>query len=243
MADIYDIIVQGIKEEEGLSDEGLKARLQQLQPSVKALRNAYRTYPVRVPYEKTDIQAAYLLTYFPHYYQLIYKVLIEDYPSIFLDKQRVKLVYFGGGPGPEIYGTIKYIVNNRPDVRIVDVLLYDINALQWKYSHNILQKYLLQDIVKTSVHVNLSFNHFDLTQTFNENAFVDLINGCDLMVFQNCLNEIPIASIAVLKQNIEKIYHLLPPGSSLLLSDLTGGTPAVTSLMQNLEKQWINHSI
>jgi len=237
MADIYDIIVQGIKEQEGLSDEGLKARLQQLQPSVKALRNAYRTYPVRVQYEKTDTQAAYLLTYFPHYYQLIYKVLIEDYPSIFLDKHRVKLVYFGGGPGPEIYGTIKYIVNNRPDVSIVDVLLFDINALQWKYSHNILQKYLLQDIVKTSVHVNLSFNHFDLTQTFNENTFADLINGCDLIVFQNCLNEIPIASIALLKQNIEKIYHLLPPGSSLLLSDLTGGTPAVTSLMQNLEKQ------
>ena len=49
MADIYDIIVQGIKEEERLSDSGLTARLKQLQSSVKILRNAYHNYPVHVP--------------------------------------------------------------------------------------------------------------------------------------------------------------------------------------------------
>jgi molecular chaperone DnaK (HSP70) len=237
MADIYDIIVQGIKDAEGLSDVGLTARLKQLQPSVRALRSAYRNYPVWVPYEKTDIQAAYLLTYFPHYYQLIYKVLIEDYPSIFLDKYRVKLVYFGGGPGPEIYGTIKYIVNNRLEVTTVDVLLFDINALQWKYSHDILQNHLLPDFVKPGLQVNFSFNYCDLTKALDENLYKNYLTGCNLLVFQNCLNEIPIAFTGRLKENVQMIFKLLPEGGSLLLSDLTGGTPAVTSLMQNIESQ------
>lgn len=240
MTDIYDIIVQGIKEEENLSDSGLIARLKQLQSSVKILRNAYHNYPVHVPYEKTDIQAAYLITYFPHYYQLIHKVLIEDYPSIFSSQKKVKLVYFGGGPGPEIYGTLKFIVNNRPEVKIVDILLFDINAIQWKYSHNILQNYLLPFIIKTGLQVNFSSTHLDLIQPFDENSHKELIKGCDLLVFQNCLNEIPIASIAQLKKNFQLIYDLLPSGSSLLLSDLTGGTPAVTRLMQDLEKQIIS---
>lgn len=237
MGDIYDIIVQGIKDAEGLSDIGLTARLKQLQPSVKALRSAYRTYPVYVPYEKTEIQAAYLITYFPHYYQLIYKVLIEDYPSIFKDTQRVKLVYFGGGPGPEIYGTIKYIVNNRPEVTTIDVLLLDINAVQWKYSHNILQNHLLPAFVKPGLQVKFSFNYCDLTKALDENLYKGFISGCNLLVFQNCLNEIPIAFTDRLKENVQLIFNLLPEGGSLLLSDLTGGTQAVTSLMQNIESE------
>jgi molecular chaperone DnaK (HSP70) len=241
MRDIYDIIVQGIKDEEGLSENGLLVRLKQLQLSVKTLRNAYRNYPVHVPYERIDIQAAYLITYFPHYYLLIYKVLIEDYPSIFEGKNKVKLVYFGGGPGPEIYGTIKYIINNRPEVKIIDVVLFDINATQWRYSHNILQKNILPAIVNSEIQVNISFKHCDLTKQFDEKSNADHINGCDLMVFQNCMNEIPIASINQLKVNFQRIYNLMPSNSSLLLSDLTGGSPAVTSLMQNLEYQIISN--
>lgn len=236
MADIYDIIVEGIKTEEGLSDAELITRLKQLQPSVKLLRQAYRTYPVHVPYERTDIQAAYLITYFPHYYQLIHKILIEDYPSIFKDKNRVKLVYFGGGPGPEIYGTLKFIANNRPEVNTVDVLLFDINALEWKYSHNILQNCLLPSIVKPELNVNFGFNHCDLTSPCIEKSYKDILSGCDLMVFQNCLNEIPVASSGQLRENIQSFYNSLPEGGSLLLSDLTGGAFAVTSLMQNMEK-------
>lgn len=237
MADIYDIIVQGIKAEEGLSETELITRLKQLQPSVKLLRQAYRTYPVHVPYARTDIQAAYLITYFPHYYQLIHKVLIEDYPTIFKNKNKVKLVYFGGGPGPEIYGTLKFITNNRPEIYTVDVLLFDINALQWKYSHNILQNFLLPSIVKPDLEVSFSFIHFDLTQPCIDKAFIDILSGCDLMVFQNCLNEISAASFEQLILNIQTLYQLLPEEGAVLLSDLTGGTYAVTSLMQNLEKQ------
>ena len=143
MADIYDLIAEGIRIEEGLTESGLKTRLEQLQPSVRLLRRLYRNYPVSVPYEQKDIQAAYMITYFPHYYQLIYKVFIEDHPSIFENKSKVKLIFFGGGPGSEVYGAIKYIANNRPVINIIDVLIFDINADQWKYSHDIMRKHLL----------------------------------------------------------------------------------------------------
>ena len=88
--DIYDAIVSGFKKRIP-SNQGIEAFLQSLQKSVKSLRIAYRNNPVYVPYEKTDIQAAYLATYLPHYYQLIYKIFIEEVPDIFKVKKEVYL--------------------------------------------------------------------------------------------------------------------------------------------------------
>jgi ribosomal protein RSM22 (predicted rRNA methylase) len=94
-----------------------------------------------VPYEKTDIQAAYLATYLPHYYQLIYKIFIEEVPDIFKNKKEIHLTFIGGGPGSEAYGALNYIFNNCPEANNVFISLsLDINATTWDYSHSIVLK-------------------------------------------------------------------------------------------------------
>ena len=86
--EIYDAILSGFKANIP-SSIGIEEYLQSLQKSVKSLRLAYCNSPVFVPYEKTEIQAAYLATYLPHYYQLIYKIFIEEVPDIFKNKKEL----------------------------------------------------------------------------------------------------------------------------------------------------------
>ncbi len=242
MADIYDLIVQGIKNKEELSDDALVALLNDHKESVRFLRKAYRKYPVHVPYSRRDIQNAYLLTYFPHYYQLIYKILIEDYPAIFSKEDKVHLVFVGAGPGPEIYGVLKYIFNNRPGVARIDITILDINANSWKHCYDILQQHILPEILLPGVEVNFQVYDFDLTSPLDAKSGEDIFCDCDFLMFQNCLNEIAISSINQLIRNINEIYKLLPSGSSMLLIDLTGGTYEVRALMQNIEKKLIGNN-
>lgn len=169
--DIYNAIVSGLKKSIP-SNQGLDFFLQSLQKSVKALRIAYRNNPVYVPYEKTDIQAAYLATYLPHYYQLIYKIFIEEIPDIFKGKKEIFLNFIGGGPGSEAYGAIKYILNNCTDVEIIHVTILDINASTWGYSHSIVLENLIEPVNNKKTKIYWKSLSFDLTSTAN------IINYC-----------------------------------------------------------------
>jgi len=235
--DIYDIIIDGIKNEEGLNDIELIGRLVGLQSSVKKLRSLYRNYPVCVPYDQIDIQAAYLISYFPHYYQLIYKILLEKYPSIFNNLTSLNLVFFGGGPGPEIYGVLKFISNNNFTIKDIDITILDINAKQWEYSHNILKKHIIPSLGLDKIELKINSRFFDLAKPIDLNQFAGLFNACNLLVFQNCLNEIPVAELSQLKINVQLIIKQLPLNGSVIINDLTGGYAAVQSLIQSIEKE------
>ncbi len=68
---VYNHIVKAIDE---LNDKSLEIEdyLQSLKPDVRQLRASYRRPPpVYVNYAIENIQSAYLITYLPHYYQLI----------------------------------------------------------------------------------------------------------------------------------------------------------------------------
>ena len=61
---MYNQILQGIKSKHGLvSDNDVKNCLQSMQPQVKSLRQAFRTFPVRFDYTNYKIQQAYMFAY------------------------------------------------------------------------------------------------------------------------------------------------------------------------------------
>src|SRR5690606_26155731 len=196
--DIYDAIVSGFKMRIS-SNQGVEAFLQSLQSSVKSLRIAYRNNPVYVPYEKKNIQAAYLATYLPHYYQLIYKIFIEEVPDIFKGKKEVYLNFIGGGPGSEAYGAIKYILNNCTDVEIIHITILDINASTCDYSHAIVSVNLVETINNGKTQIYWKSIPFDLTSIANINQSKAIIEKSDLLVIQNCLNEIAKVNLPSLK--------------------------------------------
>ena len=147
--EIYDNIVDGLKQKKS-ANLSIDEYLQSLQNPVKALRVAYRNMPAVVAYENKDTQAAYLTTYLPHYYQLIYKIFLEDVPEIFQNNEVVSLTFIGGGPGSEAYGAIKYIVNNCPKVKTINITILDIGTLNGRsavsLSHNETNKIISYDI-------------------------------------------------------------------------------------------------
>ncbi len=232
--DIYDAILNGLKKHIP-ANTGIESYLQSLQKSVKSLRIAYRNSPVFVPYEEIDIQAAYLATYLPHYYQLIYKIFIEEVPDIFKGKKEVHLTFIGGGPGSEAYGAIKYILNNCTDAEFIHITILDINASTWNYSHSIVRENLIEAINSRKVNVNWRSVQFDLVSEVETKKVKSIIEKSDLLVIQNCLNEIATSKLQALKINLKLLFEYLPGNSYLLMSDLTSGArPTIKALEKYL---------
>ncbi len=230
--DIYDNIVEGLNEHKSVS---LKTEdyLRSLQPSVRLLRQSYYSYPVCVPYNKQEIQASYLIAYLPHYYQLIYSILNNDSGELFKNKEKINLGFIGGGPGSEVYGALKFIINNGNGIKHVNVTVYDINAEKWKFSHGIVLKNLIGSILGSEKQeINWNSVQFNLVSEIDVNNNLASFKSLDLLVIQNCINEIAKKDIPILKNNIVKLFQLLPPNAYLLISDLTSG---VRSLLKDIE--------
>lgn len=230
---IYDSIVDGLKKKKA-ANLTIDEYLQSLQKPVKALRVAYRNTPVIVAYENNNTQAAYLTTYLPHYYQLIYKIFLEDVPGIFQDKEVVSLTFIGGGPGSEAYGAIKYIVNNCPKVKTIHVTILDINADTWSFSHEIVFDSLIRSITNGEINVDLNSVYFDLVSSTDIEKVKMLIQKSHLLVIQNCLNEVANINLPALKNNINLLFKLLPSSSYLLMSDLTSGARKTIKALEEM---------
>ena len=237
--EIYDSIVSGFKANIP-ADTKIETYLHSLQKSVKSLRVAYRNSPVLVPYEKIDIQAAYLATYLPHYYQLIYKILIEEVPDIFKNKKEIHLTFIGGGPGSEVYGVLKYIFNNCVEARDIYVTILDINASTWNYSHSIVQENLVDPINSRDATIYWKSVQFDLVSETETKKVKSIIEKSNLLVIQNCLNEIATTNLPALKTNLKLLFEYLPGTSYLLMSDLTSGARPV---IKALEKYLVDNFV
>lgn len=220
--ELYNAIIRGFKRNISVNCS-IEEYLKSLQSPVKALRLAYRNTPVSVQYELSNIQSAYLVTYLPHYYQLIYKIFIEEVPDIFQNKEEVYLTFIGGGPGSEAYGAIKYIINNCPSVKDIHINILDINAATWIFSHDIVLNDLIKSISKDDVTIHWNASFFDLTSSTEVNKDKSIIQNTDLLVIQNCLNEISNINTEALKENLVALFNILPGNSYLLMSDMTSG--------------------
>ena len=230
---IYDSIVNGINHYKS-SSLGIATYLQSLKPSVKLLRRSYLIKPVYVAYHETNIQSAYLITYLPHYYNLIYTVLNSEGDAIFGNKEIINIGYIGGGPGSEVYGTIKYILNNCPLIKKVNIVVFDINADTWGYSNKIVQEFLIKDLEGSErLELTWSANKFDLTNKDNVKAIEPILKKLNLLVVQNCLNEIADSHFNDLKINIKNIFSALPESSFFLMSDLTSGAREVIKKLES----------
>lgn len=229
--DIYDLIVDGLKELHNTAS--IESHLKGLQKYVKTLRKAYCSYPVNVPYNEEKIQEAYILTYLPHYYQLIYSILNIEKGLLFQNKAKVCLGFIGGGPGSEAYGAMKYIINNCPQIKEVDIVVFDINAETWQYGHQIVLNSLIKKIKGCeSLNINWKAICFDLTNENDVYSNDSIFKNLDLLVIQNCINEIQIKYVPTLRKVLLTVYNLLPSDSYFLISDLTA---SVRDLMLKVE--------
>lgn len=232
--DIYDQLVDGLGSKKP-GNQTIETYLQSLQPSVRFLRKSYFDNPVCVPYDKVEIQGAYLVSYFPHYYQLIYSILNNEIGDLFRGKTKINLGFIGGGPGSEAYGSVKYILNNCRNVEEINITIFDLNASTWLYSHQIVLDYLIEPQKKNDLpEIKWNSVSFDLSKEYYPPNIIPIVKELDLLVVQNCINEIQHSARPILKKTLSRFFNMLPGKSCLLISDLTAG---VRDLLKSIEEE------
>lgn len=170
-----------------------EADLQKLNGSFRDLKSSFNRLKIDNldKYSKQDYQYAYLLTYFPAYSYLIGEVLntIETTENIFFDK----LSFIGSGPGPEIYGFIRYMESKgkfKPDSNI-SINRFDF-VEKWNDTY---QKIFRQLILKITPKltplpsISDNFQKIDFRVKLDERA-LNILKNSNLIVIQNMLNEI-----------------------------------------------------
>jgi hypothetical protein len=215
---MYQDLLNGIYSVNNItSQQGKIAFLQALQEDVKSLRKAFTVYPVTFDYTNINIQASYLLTYFPHYTELL-QVALNKTNATIANEYINNLLLFGSGPCPEIIGYLKYLnqhnANNR---RTIHANIYDIAATHWQYSRNIVFQNLIPRLRYQST-INHTASNLRIDNPFTN---VNLAQEKTIVVFQNCLNEITEQRHQTVIENFAKIYNALVRGSYIVIIDLS----------------------
>ena len=235
---MYEHILNGLYAANQLTTEQQKINyLRSLQPHVKSLRNSYNAYPVVIDYSDANIQASYLITYFPQYTELLTYALSMA-GEIIANEHINSLIFFGSGPCPEIIGYLDYIRIFTPNLaRQLNISIFDIAATNWQYSRDI----IFNQVVPNWLNVGSSIGRLspkDLRIDVSFNAS-NLNSNKKLVVFQNCLNEIEEVNHPVVLTNVEFVYNALPPASYIVIIDIHGYR-SVIQLIQTIEDKLAN---
>jgi hypothetical protein len=213
---MYNQILSGLYNSVQLNtDENRKKYLESLQEKVRNIRKAYLSFPVRFAYTNKDTQAGYLITYVPHYSNLIYFVLRDNRHSIAISN--VDDVYFlGSGPCPEIIGLLRYLKDYVEDEKFkLNINILDIDIKEWKWSRDI----VFNNVVPTYLNgskINRREGKIDISKKIN----VEFNDSQKIVLFQNCLNEISESNHSILIGNVQRIYEHMSIGSYLIIIDL-----------------------
>ena len=229
---MYSEILKALYQLNNAHSEEEKVRyLQSLQDPARALWLRYKNQYVRVDYADYATQAAYILRYFPQYSQII-RILLNQLKAkgVFLSAsdKAINCALFGSGPCPEACGIVQYVNDIRLDVKTFQYTSFDINANSWGYSRDITQQHILPSLFRDSIKGSAA--NFDLSLPINMENFDKTIGEMNLVVFQNCLNEINPAKYTQTLANLLEIYNRLSSNTLLILIDLSG----FSSVMQLL---------
>lgn len=204
-----------------------QAFLETLKPIAKNLWWAFRNFPVNINYQLQSIQEIYLLRYFPPYSRPIFEILsaLHHNPGhLPFDSQKIVASFIACGPCPEIYGFFDFLMNVtafRPNT--IDINTFDINNRAWTYSRNIVFNDVIPSVCRIQqppIIINQNNNQIDISQ---ENCFVPFASNfqnSNLIVFQNCLNEISIENTHIVITNICNIVQSMSANAILLIIDL-----------------------
>lgn len=231
---MYNELLNGIYSANNLNNDIAKANyLRSLQEHVRNLRQAYRTYPVHFDYTNRNIQEAYLLTYFPHYTDFLWKTL--NFTGNQIANENInELILFGSGPCPEIIGFLRYVNQHNPQNQEIKVSMFDIAIEDWGWTRHIVYNFAVPSYLNGAT-CRRSIGTFDLRNPFN----IAVDDRKKLCVFQNCLNEIEPATHNNLIRSISSLFERLPNDSYLALIDLDYGQ--VMDLIFSVENQLNNN--
>jgi hypothetical protein len=232
---MYSDILAAIQDVEQISS--LEPYLQSLQPYVRQLRQSYRSRTVTVDYSDFNIQAAYLLAYYPQYAEMTYRCvagLTELVRNWLTTRSHLQACFFGGGPAPEVIAVACHLQHEQK-IRAVSLsaCVYDIADSTWAKSREITKR-LVRELAP-NVQLALTGHQIDLCQRNVLFSIQAKIQSSQLFVIQNCLNEFAAAP-QIFVENIVLLLEWMPTNSVLVLADLNNYV-VVQYLMKQVEAQ------
>lgn len=239
---MYSNILAAIQDIKQIDHLELEPYLRSLQPYVRQLRQSYKSKTVSVNYENFEIQAAYLLAYYPQYAEMTcyYVADLADSIRAWLTTQsQLQACFFGGGPAPEVLALACHLQCDQPVQPVsLTARVYNISATTWARSHEITGRLVRQ--VAPDVLLALTGHQINLCQ---RNALFPIrvaIQSSQLFVVQNCLNEF-VAAPQIFIENMALLFEWMPASSSLVLADLAN-YEMVQNLMEQVEAQMLAYN-
>jgi hypothetical protein len=195
-----------------------------LRTAASALWQAYQSgsgIEKSANYNDKDVAAAYLLRYFPYYTAIVPAILSLNPAAAPTWYENTDVALFGPGPAPELVGLAQFFRTNRLNIKQINASLHDLNHEWEAYREHISDGLVAQILPRAKLRCEQW--PFDFTHA---NAItgdvVDRIGECELITFQNCINECDWAHRDIVVNNIVAAFEALRSGSALIVA--TRGT-------------------
>jgi hypothetical protein len=187
----------------------------------------------QLDYNNPNLQAAYMLCYFPSYIENIFHLLTHENCAEIqgILQNNSKTSFYGCGPSPDLLGYLAFLNNNYSStVSNVDAHFFDMH--NWNcWRGNCVEKF--SKLFARNITVNPTPDEIDLLQCDDHSYFSEKkVDGTKLHVFQNCTTDIytQCKSIHKIRKIFKNIFNLIDPGSVVLLNDFLGKGDSMTIL-------------
>lgn len=188
--------------------------LQSIRPIAKRLWHAYQTQVVAVDYSEPKIQEAYLLRYFVPYSFLLSTVLgkmVQEGIDVSRAGGLLTACLFGCGPGPEVAGLISYLKQNDDCPEMLIIRMLDAASATWHHGRTIVRNSIVAAEWDPAL-IEMEQVALDISE---ELPFPS--GDADLVVFQNCLNELNASQLAMVTEKLRALLLSAKNGATLVL--------------------------
>ncbi len=219
---MFENLLAALLEERGLvTSDQIQLHLEDLKPIAKLLWRSYRTNNINVDYTDPNIQLVYMTRYFPFYCRLIRIELNEiiDDCNHLAQKNDIVVSLFGSGPIPEAVGISQFLSENF-NPQVLEFISFDINQNEWREMRQVVRRVLISNDLPKTLISNRAVQ-FDLGVIINPTQ-LDIIRRSDIIVFQNCLNELNTNQLQICFSSIQQIVQNLQVGAVIVFIERTG---------------------
>ena len=235
---LYEEVVDAVRDANGFqpSDPAFHDHLRSLVPALHQLRQGYRTGGGRVQVDYSrPVTEAYLLAYFPHYVETAAAALSFLPADAIADVEPLRVSAFASGPAPEVIAVAQALRSAGYSTTTLRLALPDLSPEHWRWARAVSLERILPIYWAGNVEVPRE-DQVDITDPDFVSSVRDLVGRSDLIIFQNCLNELQPHDAEHLAN---ELYSTLKPGAALVMADLANYpiAPAVLAAFESVATQ------
>jgi hypothetical protein len=162
-----------------------------------------------------------LFAYYPNYVVQAYDLLFEIEASLASMDTTLTACVLGAGPGPEVVALASYSRFRLPGVKTLNVHMFDRDVAGWRMARDISRDHVLP--VFGGPATTGTVRRLDLGDSRWADQVLDRAATADLVLLQNCLNEIPQTQEPMaFAGNVAELLGHMKIGSVFVIACISG---------------------